>query len=155
VLVCLCPCGFDNPRNTLRWKLLQLASVRLWINLLGLRTANMDRCLGVDPLGQHVAPRLRYGILNRELWICVLFESKGERCGYTWDPPGARGAWDGESLPECKTDPKEPLWMACSHLLAGVATWRHSSHWKVMKPLCVGTWHNPLTSVKLSWYRCS
>jgi hypothetical protein len=22
VLVCLCPCGFDNPRNTLRWKLL-------------------------------------------------------------------------------------------------------------------------------------
>jgi hypothetical protein len=40
VLVCLCPCGFDNPRNTLRWKLLQLASVHLWIILLGLRTAN-------------------------------------------------------------------------------------------------------------------
>jgi hypothetical protein len=40
VLVCLCPSGFDNPRNTLRWKLLQLASVYSWIILLGLRTAN-------------------------------------------------------------------------------------------------------------------
>jgi hypothetical protein len=40
VLVCLCPCGFDNPRNTLRWKLLQLASVCLRIILFGLRTAN-------------------------------------------------------------------------------------------------------------------
>jgi hypothetical protein len=40
VLVCLCPCGFDNPRNTLRWKLLQLASVCLRIILFSLRTAN-------------------------------------------------------------------------------------------------------------------
>jgi hypothetical protein len=40
VLVCLCPCGFDNPRNTLRWKLLQLASIHLRIILFGLRTAN-------------------------------------------------------------------------------------------------------------------
>jgi hypothetical protein len=40
VLVCPYPCGFDNPRNTFRWKLQQLASVRLWIILLGLRTAN-------------------------------------------------------------------------------------------------------------------
>jgi hypothetical protein len=32
--------GFDNPRNTLRLKLLQLISVRLWIILFGLRTAN-------------------------------------------------------------------------------------------------------------------
>jgi hypothetical protein len=41
VLVCLCLCGFDNPRNTLRWKLLQLVSVRLRIILLSLRTANI------------------------------------------------------------------------------------------------------------------
>jgi hypothetical protein len=40
VLVCLCPYGFDNPRNTLRWKLLQLASVRIRIILFDLRTAN-------------------------------------------------------------------------------------------------------------------
>jgi hypothetical protein len=40
VLVCLCPCGFNNHRNTFRWKLLQLASVRLRIILFGLRTAN-------------------------------------------------------------------------------------------------------------------
>jgi hypothetical protein len=40
VLVWLCPCRFDNSRNTLTWKLLQLASVRLRIILLGLRTAN-------------------------------------------------------------------------------------------------------------------
>jgi hypothetical protein len=40
VLVFLCPCRFDNPRNTLRWKLLQLASVRLQIILFGLRTTN-------------------------------------------------------------------------------------------------------------------
>jgi hypothetical protein len=40
VLVCLYPCGFDNPRNTVRWKLLQLASVRLRIILFGLRTTN-------------------------------------------------------------------------------------------------------------------
>jgi hypothetical protein len=31
VLVCLCPCGFDNPRNTPRSKLLQLASIHLRI----------------------------------------------------------------------------------------------------------------------------
>jgi hypothetical protein len=41
VLVCLCPCQFDNPRNTLRWKLLQLASICLQIILFGLRTASM------------------------------------------------------------------------------------------------------------------
>jgi hypothetical protein len=40
VLVYLCPCGFEYPRNTLRWKLLQLESVCLRIILLGLRTAN-------------------------------------------------------------------------------------------------------------------
>jgi hypothetical protein len=40
VIVCLYPCGFDNPRNTLRWKLLQLASVCLRIILLGSRTTN-------------------------------------------------------------------------------------------------------------------
>jgi hypothetical protein len=40
VLVCLYPYGFDNPRNTLRWKLLQLTSVRLQIILFGLRTTN-------------------------------------------------------------------------------------------------------------------
>jgi hypothetical protein len=40
VLVCLSPYGFNNPRNTLRWKLLQLASIHLGIILFGLRTAN-------------------------------------------------------------------------------------------------------------------
>jgi hypothetical protein len=40
VLVCLSPCGFDNPRNTLRWKLIQLAFVRCPIILLGLGTTN-------------------------------------------------------------------------------------------------------------------
>jgi hypothetical protein len=51
--------------------------------------------LGVDPLGQHVPPHVRYGttcLLIRELWVCVLFESNGEGYGHTWDPPGARGA---------------------------------------------------------------
>jgi hypothetical protein len=43
MLVCLCLCGFNNPRNTLRWKLLQLASVRLQIILFGLRTANKNQ----------------------------------------------------------------------------------------------------------------
>jgi hypothetical protein len=42
VLVYLYPCGFDNPGNTLRWKLLQLAYVHLRIILFGLRTANKD-----------------------------------------------------------------------------------------------------------------
>jgi hypothetical protein len=40
VLICLYPCGFDNPRNTLKQKLQQLASVHLQIILLGLSTAN-------------------------------------------------------------------------------------------------------------------
>jgi hypothetical protein len=40
VLVCLCPYGFDNPKNTLRWNLLQLAFVRLRIILFALGTAN-------------------------------------------------------------------------------------------------------------------
>jgi hypothetical protein len=40
VLDCLCPYGFNNPKNTLRLKLLQLASIRLRIILFGLRTTN-------------------------------------------------------------------------------------------------------------------
>jgi hypothetical protein len=45
-----------------------------------------DRFLGVDPLGQHVPPRVRYRtpfLLIKELWVCVLFESNGEGYGYT------------------------------------------------------------------------
>jgi hypothetical protein len=37
--------------------------------------------LGVDPLGQHVPPRVRYEtgfLLIRELWVCVLFEINGK-----------------------------------------------------------------------------
>jgi hypothetical protein len=71
-----------------------------------------DRFLGVDPPGQLVPPRVQYGmtsLLIRELWVCVLFESNREGYGYTWDPPGARGARDGETVTECKTNPKEPL----------------------------------------------
>jgi hypothetical protein len=71
-----------------------------------------DWFLGVDPLGQHVSPHVRYRtacLLIREFWVCVLFESNREVYGYTWDPPGARGARDGETLAECKTGPKEPL----------------------------------------------
>jgi hypothetical protein len=49
VLVCLCPCGFDNPRNTLRSKLLQLAPIQLRISLFGLRTANkLSGAVAVD-----------------------------------------------------------------------------------------------------------
>jgi hypothetical protein len=55
VLVCLCPRGFDNPRNTLRWKLLQLASVRLRIILFGLRTANNVTTLDVSPDSGHAS----------------------------------------------------------------------------------------------------
>jgi hypothetical protein len=40
VLVCLCPCGFDDPRNTLKCKLLQLTYVCLQIILFGLRIGN-------------------------------------------------------------------------------------------------------------------
>jgi hypothetical protein len=40
VLVYLCPYGFNNPRNTLRSKLLQLASICLRIILFFLRTSN-------------------------------------------------------------------------------------------------------------------
>jgi hypothetical protein len=49
-----------------------------------------DWLLGVDPPGQQVPPRVRYGttcLLIRELWVCVLFESNREGYGYTWDPP--------------------------------------------------------------------
>jgi hypothetical protein len=47
VLVCLCPHGFDNPRNTLRWKLLELTSVRLRIILFDLRSTNTNTlCVG-------------------------------------------------------------------------------------------------------------
>jgi hypothetical protein len=71
-----------------------------------------DQFLGVDSPGQHVPPRVWYGmtcLLIRELWVCFLFESNGEGYGNTWDLPGARGAQDGESLAECKTNPKKPL----------------------------------------------
>jgi hypothetical protein len=59
-----------------------------------------------------VPPRVWYGMISlliRELWLCVLFESNGEGYGYNWDTPGARGAQEGETLAECKTDPNEPL----------------------------------------------
>jgi hypothetical protein len=36
--------GFNNPRNSPRWKLLQLACVRLWIFLFGLRATNTTLC---------------------------------------------------------------------------------------------------------------
>jgi hypothetical protein len=52
-----------------------------------------DQFLGVDPLGQHVSPRIRYGmtcLLIRELWVCDLFGSNGKGYEYTLDPPGAR-----------------------------------------------------------------
>jgi hypothetical protein len=68
-----------------------------------------DWFLGVNTLGQHVPPHVWYGmacLLIRELWVCSLFESNGEGYGYTWDPPGARGVQDRETLAECKTDPK-------------------------------------------------
>jgi hypothetical protein len=39
-----------------------------------------------------------------ELWVCVLFEINGEGYGYTWDPPSATGAREGETLAECKTN---------------------------------------------------
>jgi hypothetical protein len=71
-----------------------------------------DRFLGVDTLGQHVPPWVWYGmacLLIRELWVCILFESNGEGYGYTWDPPGARGAQEGDTLAEYKIGPKEPL----------------------------------------------
>jgi hypothetical protein len=70
------------------------------------------RFLGINIPGQHVPPCVKYGttcLLIRELWVCALFESNENGYGYTWDPPSARGARDGESLPECKTDPKDPL----------------------------------------------
>jgi hypothetical protein len=62
---------------------------------LFLLESSKDPFLGVDPLGQHVPPRVRYGttcLLIREPWVCVLFESSGEGYGYTWDLPNARGA---------------------------------------------------------------
>jgi hypothetical protein len=71
-----------------------------------------DQFIGVDPPGQHVPPRVQYGmtcLLIRKHSLCVLFERNGEGYGYTWDPPGARGARDGETIAECKTDPMEPL----------------------------------------------
>jgi hypothetical protein len=52
VLVCLCPCGFDNSRNTLRWKLLQLASICLRIILFGLRTDNSHFTTSVGTVGE-------------------------------------------------------------------------------------------------------
>jgi hypothetical protein len=71
-----------------------------------------NRFLGVDHPGQYVPPCVRYGttcILIWELWIYALFESNREVYGYTWDSPDARGALDGETLAECKTDLKGPL----------------------------------------------
>jgi hypothetical protein len=71
-----------------------------------------DMFLGVDPLGQHAPPCVRYGmacLLIRELWVCVLFEINGDGYSYTYDLPIERGAREGEALAECKTDPKEPL----------------------------------------------
>jgi hypothetical protein len=69
-----------------------------------------DRFLGVDPPGQHVPQRVRYGmtcLLIRKPWVCIFFESNGEGYGYTWDPPGARGVRDGGILSRMQDWPKE------------------------------------------------
>jgi hypothetical protein len=65
VLVYLCPCGFDNPRNTLRWKLLQLGSVRLRIILLGLRTTHNRRLCTTG----HRAMLLHHPSRHRRPWL--------------------------------------------------------------------------------------
>jgi hypothetical protein len=67
MLDCLCPCGFDNPRNTLRWKLLQLAPIRLRINLFGLRTANTDSVAATDSVEAGSTHSWR----ERTWWIIV------------------------------------------------------------------------------------
>jgi hypothetical protein len=68
LLVYLCPCGFDNPRNTLMWKLLQLASVRLRIILFGLRTAN-NMIVLLLPYGFNT---LEYSWVKATIGICTL-----------------------------------------------------------------------------------
>jgi hypothetical protein len=77
VLVCLCPCGFDNLRNTLRWKLLQLAYVRLQIILFGLSTTN--RVHHLDPLvNQPTEPGVP---LTRPAHIARSHARQQSRCG--------------------------------------------------------------------------
>jgi hypothetical protein len=69
MLVCLYPCGFNNPRNTVRWKLLQLTFVRLRIILLGLRTANSLE--DARPKWSHILQRgckARVWLRQGELW---------------------------------------------------------------------------------------
>jgi hypothetical protein len=99
--------GFDHGQDTVG----KVATFMFCERFL-LKSAK-DRILGVDPpLGQHVPPHAWYEttcLPIRELWLCVSFESNGKGYGNTWDPPSARGAWDGESLVECKIGPKEPL----------------------------------------------
>jgi hypothetical protein len=82
VLVCIYPCGFDNLRNTLRWKLLQLASIHLRIILFGLRTANGVPCWKRQyewTIKIYVAYNEQKGKSHKDLWglgsfnfICVL-----------------------------------------------------------------------------------
>jgi hypothetical protein len=107
--------GFEQGQNTVR----KMATfmVRGWFLLESAK----DRFIGVSPPEQHVPPGVQYGttcILISEHWVYILFESNGEGYGYTWDPPRVRGARDGESLVECKTDPKGPLSTTCSDFLA-------------------------------------
>jgi hypothetical protein len=47
-------------------------------------------------------------LLIRKLYVCVLFEINGDVYGYTYELPSARGALEGETLVECKTDSKGP-----------------------------------------------
>jgi hypothetical protein len=71
MLVCLYPCGFDNPRNTFRWKLLQLASVCLQIILLSLRTANMYALGRIEGLFLDIS-----NIICKEIKRCPKTSSK-------------------------------------------------------------------------------
>jgi hypothetical protein len=92
VLIYLCPCGFDNPRNTLRWKLLQLTSVCLQIILFGLRTAN--KCLTNERCEEVWGEMKVSALLHRaiphpqEMW---------DRSLQTW--PAAILSWSSRRLP--------------------------------------------------------
>jgi hypothetical protein len=81
--------------------MVEMVGFRQEMWLVMLKSAK-DRILGVDPPGQYVPPRVRYGIaywLIRKALVSLSCQKRGTGMAIPTRPQGARGAWGYTIVP--------------------------------------------------------
>jgi hypothetical protein len=135
-----------------RFGMVEMVRIRqvMWIVMVEYA---MDWILGVDTPGQQVPPRVRYGMtcwLIRKALVSLSCWMSGTGMAIPTRPQGARGAWGYSVVPnKGKPMTKQDIWSRvnlCKGMIWGIhqrkcknGKMRFSSHWRVMKSLCVGT----------------